>query len=121
MNEFGGEGGEQSPPPSPAGYRVAAAKSLILYWKSNRFWMLLWWQMKLDSRRKKGEPNIRCKLDPKEAHYQVNWEFLDYIMVQMSFGAKQRRWIRVCFSTIGFPVFVKCGPCGSFENLRGLR
>ncbi|XP_019241943.1 PREDICTED: uncharacterized protein LOC109221978 [Nicotiana attenuata] len=44
----------------------------------------------VDSRRKNREPCLLCKLDLEKAFEHVNWEFLDFIMKQMRFGARWR-------------------------------
>lgn len=45
----------------------------------------------VDSKKKKGEPGIVCKLDLEKVYDHVNWEFLDFIMSKMGFGNKWRR------------------------------
>lgn len=42
----------------------------------------------VDSRKKRGEPGILCKLDLEKAYDHVNWDFLDFIMSKMWFGDK---------------------------------
>jgi len=47
----------------------------------------------IEDRRLAGKNGAMCKLDLEKAYDCVNWNFLDYIMLRMGFGAKWRRWI----------------------------
>nr|XP_009764302.1 PREDICTED: uncharacterized protein LOC104216045 [Nicotiana sylvestris] len=62
----------------------------------------------VDSRRKNRDPGLLCKLDLEKAFDHVNWEFLDFIMMRMGFGARWRGWIKLCL-------------CGFFSSSGGLR
>lgn len=42
----------------------------------------------VDSRKKKGQPGILCKLDLEKAYDCMNWDSSDFIMSKMGFGDK---------------------------------
>lgn len=75
----------------------------------------------VDSRKKKEEPSILCKLDLEKVYDHVNWEFLDFICKRWDSGVKWRRWINVCISTAKFSNLVNGNPFGFFGSSRGLR
>lgn len=47
----------------------------------------------LKDRRLSGRSGIICKLDLEKAYDHVNWSFLDYILLRISFRAKWRSLI----------------------------
>lgn len=57
----------------------------------------------IDSRKKKGEPGILCKLDLEKAYNHVNWDFLDLIMMKMGFGSNGGGRISFAFLLLDSP------------------
>lgn len=45
----------------------------------------------VDSRRKQGVSGVLCKFDLEKAYDNVNWRFLDSIMLQMGFRERWRK------------------------------
>eukprot|EP00268_Persea_americana_P019576 TRINITY_DN20054_c2_g1_i1.p1 TRINITY_DN20054_c2_g1~~TRINITY_DN20054_c2_g1_i1.p1 ORF type:complete len:191 (+),score=19.31 TRINITY_DN20054_c2_g1_i1:624-1196(+) len=50
----------------------------------------------IDSRNRQNRPGLVCKLDFEKAYDMVDWDFLQYMLARMGFGAKWRNWIRCC-------------------------
>nr|XP_016491211.1 PREDICTED: uncharacterized protein LOC107810891 [Nicotiana tabacum] len=57
----------------------------------------------VDSRIKKKEPGIFCKLDIEKAYDHVNWSFILRMLEIMGFGQKWNRWMKFCISTVNSP------------------
>lgn len=51
-----------------------------------------------------------CKLDMEKAYNNVNWKFVDYMVMRMDFGLKWRSRMYTCISTTSFAVLVNGGP-----------
>lgn len=62
-----------------------------------------------------------CKLDMENFFDHVIWNFIDYMLNKMGFGAKWRGWIRSCISTASFAIIVNGGPSSFITATRGLR
>ncbi|XP_028061851.1 uncharacterized protein LOC114265286 [Camellia sinensis] len=75
----------------------------------------------VDSRLHQGNEGIICKLDIEKAYDNVDWDFLMYLLEMMQFGAKWRRWILFCISTMRMSVLVNGSPAGFLPTHRGLR
>ena len=75
----------------------------------------------VDSKIKDGTSGVICKLDIEKTYNNVDCGFLQYILERMGFGAKWRRWIQFCVSTVCFSVLVNGCPVGFFQPYRGLR
>ena len=71
----------------------------------------------LDSRLKSSKGGIICKVGIKKAYDHVNWGFLMSIMEKMGFGAKWVSWMRWCFSTVHFSIFLNGSLIGFFKVL----
>lgn len=68
----------------------------------------------LDSKFKKKENGILCKLDIDKAFDHLNWICLYQIMEKMGFGDKWIGWISKCISTASFSVLVNGESTGFF-------
>ena len=75
----------------------------------------------VDSRARQGKSGVMCKLDIEKAYDNVDWGFLQYMMVRMGFGAKWRSWMEFCVSTVRFSVLINGTLVGFFQSYRGLR
>jgi hypothetical protein len=51
----------------------------------------------------------------------VNSDVLLYLMDRMGFGAKWKKWIQNCISTVRFSVLISGSPSWFFGSSRGLR
>lgn len=73
----------------------------------------------VDSRRKQRDPGIFCKLDLEKAHDQGNWEFLDRIMLKVSFRGRWRKRNEYYISKVRYSVLNGnlCGFSGSLRDL----
>ena len=75
----------------------------------------------LDSRLKCRILGLLCKLDVEKAYDHVNWNFLMYMLERCGFGAKWRKWMYFCLSTVRFSILINGTPCGFFNSTRGIR
>ena len=74
----------------------------------------------IHSRLKERTPGIICKLDLEKACDRVDWEFLQYLMRRMGFGAKWWGWIAECLSSATFLILINGSPFRFFSASRGL-
>ncbi|KAG9449626.1 hypothetical protein H6P81_009591 [Aristolochia fimbriata] len=70
---------------------------------------------------KAEQPQIILKLDMEKAFDRVDWDFLEAMMRQMSFGERWIGWIRSCVENASFSLLVNGGVFGRFGSLQGLR
>lgn len=75
----------------------------------------------IEGRRISDRNDLLCKLDMEKAYDHVNWDFLDYILSIMRFGAKWRNWIFYCIRSVNCSVLVNGCPTSYFRSFRGLR
>ncbi|KAF3635679.1 putative protein SMG7L-like [Capsicum annuum] len=75
----------------------------------------------VDTRLKRGDPGIMCKLGIEKAYGHVNWGFLIKMLKQMGFGEKWLKWIEFCIKTVRFSILVNGEPASFFPSERGLR
>lgn len=68
-----------------------------------------------------NKEGVICKIDVKKAYNHVCWDFVNYILEQMGFGCKWKKWVMLCISTTSFAVMVNAGPSNFFKASRDLR
>lgn len=61
------------------------------------------------------------KLDFHKAFDNVSWNFLDWVMEQMQFPSKWRRWIQSCVMSSTASILLNGSPTPPFKLRRGLR
>ncbi|XP_062112533.1 secreted RxLR effector protein 78-like [Humulus lupulus] len=71
--------------------------------------------------RSKGRSGLVFKIDFEKAYDYVEWDFLDLVLAKKGFEQKLRRWMRGCFSSVSYSVFINERPRGKFFTTRGLR
>lgn len=74
----------------------------------------------LDDVKRRKKEAVLFKVDFEKAYDSVSWEFLDFMMRQMSFNEIWRRWIRECLSTSSVSILVNGSPMREFKVGRGL-
>ena len=75
----------------------------------------------IDTKLKKKEIGVLCKLDIEKAYDQINWECIIKILIKMGFGAKWVNWVKRCISTASFSMLVNGSPIRFFSISKGLR
>lgn len=60
------------------------------------------------------------KVDFEKDFDSINWGYLDFIVDQMNFGCKWRKWISICLSSTKSYVLVNGAPTDEFEISRGV-
>lgn len=71
---------------------------------------------------KKGKEKIfLLKVDYKKAFDSINWGYLDWIMKQMGFSPKWRRWIHGCLSSSRATVLINRSPSDEFTITKGVQ
>ena len=63
---------------------------------------------------------ILVKLDFEKGCDCLDWNFLVFVMEQMGFGERWRKWIFECISTVRVSVLVNGSPTIEFPNKRGI-
>ena len=74
----------------------------------------------IESRQKRKEKGLICKLDIEKAYDNINWHFLMKVMQKMGFGSKWMGWMWRCISTAKFFVLVNEVPVRFFSSSKGL-
>lgn len=72
----------------------------------------------VDSLIKGKESGIMCKLNIEKVYDHVNWNFLGFVLRNMGFGEKWRKWIKWCISTASFSIIINGTPNGYFKLKR---
>lgn len=75
----------------------------------------------IDAILKVGRPWIVCQIDIEKAYDHVSWDFLDWVLQQMGYGIKGRKWMKICISSLSFSILVNEFPKGFFKGSKGLR
>ncbi|GAU20017.1 hypothetical protein TSUD_273520 [Trifolium subterraneum] len=75
----------------------------------------------VDEARKTKKELILFKVDFEKAYDSVDWDYLDAVMVRMSFPTLWRKWIKECVCTATASVLVNGSPTDTFPLERGLR
>ena len=52
---------------------------------------------------------------------RVDWDFLDYLLFRMGFGAKWRKWTKECVSSACFSIIINWSPKGFIPAQRVIR
>ncbi|WRX29759.1 Reverse transcriptase domain - like 10 [Theobroma cacao] len=74
----------------------------------------------IDSLKKGNEGGFLLKVDFEKAYDSVDWRFLNFMMTNMGFGVRWRRWIGGCISNAKVSVLVNGVPTEPFKMRRGL-
>ncbi|KAA0058980.1 uncharacterized protein E6C27_scaffold98G001710 [Cucumis melo var. makuwa] len=61
------------------------------------------------------------KLDIEKVFYNLNWDFIDYVLGKKNFPNSWRKWIRGCISNVTYSVIINGRPQGRIKANRGLR
>lgn len=61
------------------------------------------------------------KADLEKAYDNVDWNFLDWVLLQKGFGQRWRSWVKGCISNVSFSVMINGRPRGKFRGEKGLR
>ena len=75
----------------------------------------------VSSRLRENCHGVICRLDIEKANDNVNWSILLYLLEQVGFGPKWRKWIWFCISTVWLSVLVNGNLVGFFCTGWGLR
>jgi hypothetical protein len=75
----------------------------------------------LDSMKSRSCQGFFLKLDFRKAFDIVSWSYLNDVMGYMKFGARWRKWIMACVSTIRLSVLINGSPTPEFVVSCGLR
>ncbi|XP_071734542.1 secreted RxLR effector protein 78-like [Rutidosis leptorrhynchoides] len=71
--------------------------------------------------KKKKKNLLVFKVDFEKAFDSVDWHYIDFMLLQMGFGDKWRRWIKACLSSARTSILVNCSPTSEFSIRSGLR
>ncbi|KAG9443780.1 hypothetical protein H6P81_015120 [Aristolochia fimbriata] len=71
--------------------------------------------------KKRGKQGTILKLDFEKAFDIVHWPFLEYLMTQMNFPPRWRKWILSCVSLARYSILINGTMQGYFKGTRGLR
>ncbi|XP_075497741.1 uncharacterized protein LOC142534974 [Primulina tabacum] len=69
-------------------------------------------------RRKKKKGWI-LKVDLEKTYDNVDWRFLDFVLLKKGFGVKWRKWIRGCVSNVSYSIFINHRPRGKVQGGKG--
>ncbi|XP_026409970.1 uncharacterized protein LOC113305077 [Papaver somniferum] len=72
----------------------------------------------VDSRLRSGNAGILCKIDLEKAFDRINWNYLEFVLIQMGFTSKWRNWLRFCYATSSFSVLINGSSFGYFTSLK---
>lgn len=61
------------------------------------------------------------KVDLEKTFDNVNWSFLNDIIIQMGFGPKWCKWINGCLASASISILINGSPTKEFKMERGLR
>ncbi|GLU05147.1 hypothetical protein SLE2022_222630 [Rubroshorea leprosula] len=75
----------------------------------------------VDEVKRRKQESFIFKADFEKAYDCVDWDFLDWMMDRMGFGAKWRKWIRECLSTARISILINGSPTMEFTTSKGLR
>ncbi|GAU49411.1 hypothetical protein TSUD_407260 [Trifolium subterraneum] len=75
----------------------------------------------VDEARKTKKELMLFKVDFEKAYDSVDWDYLDDVMVRMSFPTLWRKWIKECVCTATASVLVNGSPTDTFPLETGLR
>lgn len=66
----------------------------------------------------KKKNGVLCKLDMEKAYDNVNWAFLDYMLMRLGFRTRWRKWITTCIKSVSYAVIVDGGPSKFFRSTK---
>ncbi|XP_073035927.1 uncharacterized protein [Primulina eburnea] len=75
----------------------------------------------VEEHRRKKKQGWVLKVDFEKAYDNVDWRYLDFVLLKKGFGERWRKWIKGCISNVSFSVFINGRPRGKFRGERGLR
>ncbi|GKV21745.1 hypothetical protein SLEP1_g31697 [Rubroshorea leprosula] len=75
----------------------------------------------VDEVKQRKQESFIFKADFEKAYDCVDWNFLDWMMEQMGFGVRWRKWIQECLSTTRISILINGSPTKEFSVGKGLR